>query len=97
MKKCTAFVLGGGGSRGALQVGAMRALLEAGIAPDLLVGTSIGAGNATGLALWGADLAGLTALEAVWDTISGEQLLDPETPAAHPDDVDGPSKRTSAQ
>ncbi|TLM98458.1 patatin-like phospholipase family protein, partial [bacterium] len=29
MDKCTAFVLGGGGSRGALQVGALRALLEA--------------------------------------------------------------------
>ncbi len=42
MKKCTAFVLGGGGSRGALQVGAMRALLEEGIVPDLLVGSSIG-------------------------------------------------------
>lgn len=53
MERCTAFVLGGGGSRGALQVGALRALLEAGIVPDLLVGTSIGAANAAGLALWG--------------------------------------------
>lgn len=45
MEKCTTFVLSGGGSRGPLQVGAMRALLEAGIVPDLLVGTSIGAVN----------------------------------------------------
>ena len=63
MNKCTAFVFGGGGSRGALQVGAMRALLEAGFVPDLLVGTSIGAANAAGLALWGVNLDGLAALD----------------------------------
>ncbi len=77
MEKCTAFVLGGGGSRGALQVGALRALLEAGIVPDLLVGTSIGAANATGLALWGTDLNGIAALEQGWDQVSGKELLDP--------------------
>jgi NTE family protein len=77
MKKCTAFVLGGGGSRGALQVGALRALLEAGIIPDLLVGTSIGAGNAAALALWGVDLDGIAALEQVWEHVAGEQILEP--------------------
>ncbi|MFN8500077.1 MAG: patatin-like phospholipase family protein [Anaerolineae bacterium] len=41
-----AFVLSGGGSRGALQVGALRALLERGIQPDMLVGTSVGGLNA---------------------------------------------------
>jgi NTE family protein len=76
MKKCTAFVLGGGGSRGALQVGAVRALLEAGFTPDLIVGTSIGAGNAAGLGLFGADLNGLDRLEQVWEKVSREQLLD---------------------
>jgi len=76
-KKCTAFVLGGGGSRGALQVGALRALFEAGIRPDLLVGTSIGAVNATGLALWGVDLKGVDALEEAWAKVSEAQLLDP--------------------
>lgn len=40
-----AFVLGGGGVRGAVQVGMVRALFEAGITPDLIVGTSIGAIN----------------------------------------------------
>ena len=63
MNKCLAFVLGGGGARGAMQVGALRALIEAGLKPDLLVGTSIGAVNATGLALWGVSLAGIEALE----------------------------------
>jgi predicted acylesterase/phospholipase RssA len=37
-------------------------LLEAGYRPDLLIGTSIGAINAAGLALWGVDLAGVDAL-----------------------------------
>jgi NTE family protein len=45
-----AFVLSGGGNRGALQVGALQVLLEAGIRPELLVGTSAGAINAAFLA-----------------------------------------------
>jgi predicted acylesterase/phospholipase RssA len=52
MKECITFVLGGGGSRGALQVGALKALFDIGIKPDLLVGSSIDAVNAAGLALW---------------------------------------------
>ena len=42
----TAFVLSGGASLGALQVGMLRALYERGVVPDLLVGTSAGAINA---------------------------------------------------
>ncbi|WP_037319602.1 patatin-like phospholipase family protein [Amycolatopsis orientalis] len=45
------FVLGGGGSLGAMQVGMLQALSEAGIAPDLVVGTSVGSLNAAVLAL----------------------------------------------
>ncbi|GAA1820683.1 hypothetical protein GCM10009682_46140 [Luedemannella flava] len=41
----TAFVLGGGGVLGASEVGMLRALAEADIRPDLVVGTSIGAIN----------------------------------------------------
>jgi len=41
----TAFVLGGGGLLGAHEVGMLRALAEAGVRPDLVVGTSIGAIN----------------------------------------------------
>lgn len=40
-----AFVLGGGGLLGAHEVGMLRALLEAGVRPDLVVGTSVGALN----------------------------------------------------
>src|ERR1700760_2472203 len=41
----TAYVLGGGGLLGAHEVGMLRALSEAGIRPDMVVGTSIGAVN----------------------------------------------------
>jgi NTE family protein len=41
----TAFVLGGGGVLGAVEVGMLRALFEAGIKPDLILGTSVGALN----------------------------------------------------
>jgi NTE family protein len=40
-----AFVLSGGASLGAIQVGRLRALYERGIAPDLIIGTSAGALN----------------------------------------------------
>ncbi|NLG74175.1 MAG: hypothetical protein GX495_19300 [Chloroflexi bacterium] len=77
MKKCLAFVLGGGGARGAMQVGAMRALLEAGIKPDLLIGTSIGAVNATGLAVFGLNLEGIRKLESVYQEVADMNLMDP--------------------
>jgi len=40
-----AFVFGGGGVLGAVEVGMVRALLEQGVRPDIVVGTSIGAIN----------------------------------------------------
>lgn len=44
-RKC-AFVLTGGGSLGAVQVGMLRALMASGIRPDFLIGSSVGAVNA---------------------------------------------------
>jgi NTE family protein len=41
----TAFVLGGGGVLGAVEVGMLRALFEREINPDLILGTSVGALN----------------------------------------------------
>ena len=38
MAKTIGFALGGGGARGALQVGALRALFERGIKPDIITG-----------------------------------------------------------
>ena len=60
-----AVVLSGGGSLGAVQIGAMRALLEAGVQPDLFVGCSVGALNAAALAC-DPTLARVDELEAIW-------------------------------
>jgi NTE family protein len=76
MEKCLALVLGGGGARGALQVGAFRALFEAGYQPDLLVGTSIGAANAACLGFWGANMAGVAALERAYQNMAEGHLMD---------------------
>jgi len=45
-----AFVLGGGGVRGAVEVGMLQALFEEGVVPHLVVGTSIGAINGAAVA-----------------------------------------------
>lgn len=46
----TAFVLGGGGVLGAVEVGMIRALVERDVRPDLVLGTSVGALNGAVLA-----------------------------------------------
>jgi NTE family protein len=70
-----AIVLGGGGARGALQVGALRALFESGYTPDLLVGTSIGAVNAAFLAVHGPNPEGVAALVEAWHDAARADLL----------------------
>jgi NTE family protein len=70
----TAFVLSGGGARGALQVGAVRALLEAGIQPDVLIGTSIGAWNASVLARFPFEEA-LERMTEAWRQSQPAQIL----------------------
>ena len=45
-----AFVLGGGGQLGAHEVGMLRALIEADVVPDMVLGTSIGAINGAAVA-----------------------------------------------
>ncbi len=67
-EELTAFVLGGGGVLGATQVGMVRALAEAGVVPDVVLGTSIGALNGAFVA---ADPtpAGAARLAEVWDAV----------------------------
>jgi NTE family protein len=68
----TAFVLGGGGVLGAVEVGMLRALFEAGITPDLIVGTSVGALNGAFVATQ-PELAVVDRLQALWAGVaSGE-------------------------
>ena len=45
-----ALVLGGGGMLGAVEVGMLRALVEAGVQPDLILGSSVGAINGAAVA-----------------------------------------------
>lgn len=59
------FILGGGASLGAHQVGALRYLEERDIRPDAIVGSSIGVVNACIYASGGVE-----ALEAAWSTVS---------------------------
>jgi NTE family protein len=61
----TAFVLAGGGSIGAVQVGMLRELLAHGVKPDFVVGSSVGAINGAYFA--GAPTPeGVARLAAVW-------------------------------
>ena len=62
----TAFVLSGGGSLGAVQVGMLQALAAAGIEPDLLIGTSAGGINATWVGGHGMSEESLDELARVW-------------------------------
>src|SRR3982751_5347967 len=50
-----AFILGGGGSRGAYQAGCLKRLEDEGIEPQLIVGSSIGVCNALVYASGGPD------------------------------------------
>ena len=74
----TAFVLGGGGVLGAHEIGMLRALSQAGIRPDVVVGTSVCAINGSFVAadpagaaarlsrLWQGDALGQAFSETLW-------------------------------
>lgn len=68
-------MLGGGGHLGAYEVGMLRALLEAGIKPDLVLGTSVGAINGAVLA---ADptAAAVSRLEQLWTGLNGGGIFE---------------------
>jgi NTE family protein len=68
-------VLQGGGALGAYQAGVYQALHEAGIAPDWVIGTSIGAINAA-LIAGNEPERRLERLEAFWATIEHSPALD---------------------
>ena len=70
----TAFVLSGGGSLGAMQVGMLQALTESGIRPDLLIGTSVGAVNAAWIAGC-PDHQGALRLGEIWRTLRRQDIF----------------------
>lgn len=75
----TAFVLSGGGSLGAVQVGMLGALQDYGIEPDLLVGTSAGALNAAYVASNGFSESTIEGLAQIWRNLKRADVfpLDP--------------------
>jgi NTE family protein len=70
----TAFVLGGGGVLGAVQVGMLRALVEFGVRPDLVLGTSVGALNGAVLAALPVDDVA-DRLDALWRSPDARALF----------------------
>lgn len=69
----TAFVLSGGGSLGAAQVGMLQALTAHGIRPDLVVGASVGSLNAAYYAAR-PDTQGLEALAGLWRRVGDHDV-----------------------
>ncbi|HEY7138221.1 MAG TPA: patatin-like phospholipase family protein [Acidimicrobiia bacterium] len=70
----TAFVLSGGASLGAMQVGMLQALAERGVEPDLVLGASAGAVNATWIA-GHPHLGQLDELAAIWSGLRTREIF----------------------
>lgn len=79
----TALVLGGGGAKGAYEVGAMEALGELGIIANSVYGTSVGALNAAMYAQGNLDLAA-----ELWQSLRLTDVVTPES-ATMADDIEG--------
>lgn len=69
-----AFVLSGGGNLGALQVGMMYALVEKGLRPAMIVGTSVGAINGAFFASR-PDLPGIAEIARLWSSLRRRDVL----------------------
>lgn len=70
----TAFVLGGGGNLGSVQVGMLGALFDHDIRPDVLLGCSAGALNAAVIAQ-DPTPAGVRRLERIWAGLRGNDVF----------------------
>jgi NTE family protein len=70
----TAFVLAGGGSLGAVEVGMLRALAAVGVRPDLIVGASAGAINGAHFA-GDPSPAGVAKLEQLWRSVTRRDVM----------------------
>ena len=70
-KKKTPLVLGGGGSRGAYEIGVWQALTALGIRIDMVYGTSVGAINAAMVAQGDVDLTA-----ELWKELETDMVFD---------------------
>ena len=73
-KTRTAFVMAGGGSLGAVEVGMLHALIASGEHPDFVVGASAGGINAAFFA-FDPTLAGVERLRAIWVALRRSDLF----------------------
>lgn len=69
-----AFVLSGGGTLGAVQVGALRALAEGDVQADVVVGSSVGALNGAAYAQ-GSGAANISRLQRAWLAAGEDQVF----------------------
>ncbi|HEX2705426.1 MAG TPA: patatin-like phospholipase family protein [Candidatus Lustribacter sp.] len=70
-----AFVFGGGGKWGAVQVGMLSALVERGVRPDVVVGCSVGALN--GAAFAGDPTpSGVATIRRLWEGAAGRAIAE---------------------
>lgn len=72
-----AFVLSGGASLGAIQVGMLRALYEREIVPELIVGTSVGAINGAFIASRAPMVATAQSLARIWGSLRTFRVFPP--------------------
>jgi NTE family protein len=70
-----AFVLSGGASLGAIQVGMLHALIDRRIRPDLIVATSVGAVNGAFVASHGPTMDALDELAGLWRQVRRGQVF----------------------
>jgi NTE family protein len=70
----TAFVLAGGGSRGAAQIGMLHTLVSRGIRPDVVFGASVGAVNAAGF-VTDPTVAGVDRMATIWRGLSSDDVF----------------------
>ncbi len=76
-----AFVLAGGASYGAVQVGQIRALAKTDLRPDMVVGTSVGALNGTIVAE--DPESAPDRLAALWSSVVREDVFGKTLPTAY--------------
>jgi NTE family protein len=70
----TAFVLAGGGSRGAAQIGMLHTLVARGIRPDFVFGASVGAVNAAGF-VKDPSPAGIERMATIWRGLTSDDVF----------------------
>lgn len=70
----TAWVLGGGGNLGSIQIGMLRAVVERGEVPDLIVGCSVGSLNGLAMAA-DPSIEGVERLRRIWLELDADHVF----------------------